>query len=193
MKTIAIQSLEELEKGISSNERSFLLIHKRGAEQSDCALERIAGIDTDTSHPIFTADVNQVMDIHGPLEVSSAPSLLVFDGKKVVNILKGCQTKPAYDSVISGKKIGASSHVEGKKSKQVTVYTTPTCSWCTTIKNYLDQQGVRYREVNVAADNSAAEAMLRKSGQQGVPQTEIDGQMVVGFDKSRINQLLEIK
>jgi glutaredoxin-like YruB-family protein len=76
---------------------------------------------------------------------------------------------------------------------RVTVYTTPTCTWCTTLKTYLDQQGVRYQEVNVAADTSAAEAMVRKSGQQGVPQTEINGQMIVGFDKPRINQLLEIQ
>ena len=52
---------------------------------------------------------------------------------------------------------------------------------------------VRYREINVASDTAAAEAMVRKSGQQGVPQTEINGQMIVGFDKNRINQLLEIK
>ena len=82
---------------------------------------------------------------------------------------------------------------EKGKSKQVIVYTTPTCTWCTTLKTYLDQHQVRYRELNVAADGSAAEAMVRKSGQQGVPQTEINGQMIVGFDKARINQLLEIK
>ena len=73
------------------------------------------------------------------------------------------------------------------------MYSTPTCTWCTTLKSYLDQKQIRYREINVASDTSAAEAMVRKSGQQGVPQTEINGQMIVGFDKIRINQLLEIK
>ena len=60
-------------------------------------------------------------------------------------------------------------------------------------ENLPGQHQVSYREINVAADTSAAEAMVRKSGQQGVPQTEINGQMIVGFDKPRINQLLEIK
>ncbi|RLD59471.1 MAG: hypothetical protein DRI97_00930 [Bacteroidetes bacterium] len=111
----------------------------------------------------------------------------------MVNIFKGCQTESAYGSILSGRERGGQRGVESGKSKQVTVYTTPTCSWCTTLKTYLDQKQVGYREVNVATDSSAAEAMVRKSGQQGVPQTEINGQMIVGFDKSRINQLLEIK
>jgi len=56
----------------------------------------------------------------------------------------------------------------------------------------LQENGIQYREVNVAADQKAAEAMVRKSGQQGVPQTEINGQIIVGFDKTRINSLLGI-
>jgi glutaredoxin-like YruB-family protein len=79
---------------------------------------------------------------------------------------------------------------EEKPSKNVVVYTTPTCSWCTTVKRHLQENGIQYREINVAADQKAAEEMVRKSGQQGVPQTEINGQIVVGFDKTRINSLL---
>jgi glutaredoxin-like YruB-family protein len=111
----------------------------------------------------------------------------------VSNIIKGCQTESAYDAVFSGRSNAAGIQVKGQKQKQVIVYTTPSCSWCTTLKTYLDQKQVRYREINVASDSAAAEAMVRKSGQQGVPQTEINGQVVVGFDKNRIDQLLEIK
>jgi glutaredoxin-like YruB-family protein len=192
MKITPVQSFDELEKGISQNERSFLLLYKSGAEQSDCALERLSNIDSARSR-IFTADVNQVRDIHHRLHISTAPSLVIFDRSRVINIIKGCQTESAYDSLLSGRFPGALVQGEGKRAKQVTVYTTPTCTWCTTLKTYLDQKQVRYREINVASDTSAAEAMVRKSGQQGVPQTEINGQMVVGFDKNRIKQLLEIK
>ena len=108
-------------------------------------------------------------------------------------MIKGCQTESAYRSILSGREIGSVRYGKCKKTRQVTVYTTPTCSWCTTLKTYLNENQVSYREVNVAADHSAAEAMVRKSGQQGVPQTEINGQMIVGFDKNRINQLLEIE
>lgn len=192
MKLTPVQSFDELEKGISRNEKSFLLLYKSGAQLSDCALERLSNTEQ-SNFRIFTADVNEVRDIHDRLHVSTAPSLVVFDRGRVVNIIKGCQTESAYDSVLSGRFPGALVQGEGKKAKQVTVYTTPSCTWCTTLKTYLDQNQVRYREINVASDSSAAEAMVRKSGQQGVPQTEISGQMIVGFDKNRINQLLEIK
>ena len=56
----------------------------------------------------------------------------------------------------------------------------------------MDHHGIRYREINVAADQKAAEEMVRKSGQQGVPQTDINGQIVVGFDKTKLNSLLGI-
>ena len=192
MKTIPVHSYDELESGISRLNRTFLLLYKSGASQSDCALERLRSINSEEPAAFFTADVNSVRDIHERLEVTSAPSLVVFEGGKPVNIIKGCQTESTYASVLSGREIGAHAG-DPAKSKQVTVYTTPTCSWCTTLKTYLDQQQIRYREVNVAVDTSAAERMVRKSGQRGVPQTEINGQMVVGFDRNRINQLLEIK
>ncbi len=193
MEITPLHSYEDLESGISTKERAFLLLYKSGAGESDCALERLQNIESRESLNLFTADVNSVRDIHERLEVTTAPSLVVFENGKMVNLIKGCQTESAYGSILSGREIGGHRGGEPGKSRQVIVYTTPSCSWCTTLKTYLKQQQVRYREINVAADNSAAEAMVRKSGQQGVPQTEINGQMIVGFDKARINQLLDIK
>ena len=192
MTLIPVKSFDELEKGISQAEKSFLLLYKSGAQQSDCALERLKNIGQ-TNSRIFAANVNEVRDIHDRLNVDTAPSLVIFDRNRVVNIIKGCLSESAYVSVLSGRFPGTPVQEEGKKTKRVTVYTTPSCSWCTTLKTYLDQKQVRYREINVASDTSAAEDMVRRRGQQGVPQTEINGQMIVGFDKNRINQLLEIK
>jgi len=193
MKTTTIRSYSELEAGMKGAERAFLLLYKSGTEQSDCALNRISSMENTETQPVFTADVNEVRDIHEKLNITTAPSLVVFNRGQVVNIFKGCQTESAYSSIVSGREMGSLRQDENKKAKQVVVYTTPTCSWCRTLKTYLDENQVRYREINVASDNAAAEAMVRKSGQQGVPQTEINGQMIVGFDKARINQLLEIK
>jgi len=193
MKITSVNSYKDLESGISTKEKTFLLLYKNGANQSECALERLQNINAGESHNLFTADVTSVRDIHERLEISTAPSLVIFENGKLVNIIKGCQSESAYISILSGREIGRQAGGEAGKSKQVTVYTTPSCSWCTTLKTYLDQQQVRYREINVAAEPSAAEAMVKRSGQQGVPQTEINGQMIVGFDKTRINQLLEIK
>jgi glutaredoxin-like YruB-family protein len=72
----------------------------------------------------------------------------------------------------------------------VKLYVTNSCPWCRKLESYLDRHGVQYSKFDVSTDVAAARAMMRRSGQQGVPQAEIDGTMVVGFDKSRIDQLL---
>ena len=73
---------------------------------------------------------------------------------------------------------------------EVIVYTTPTCPWCQVVKRYLEERNIPYREVDVSTDMEAAMEMIRKSGQQGVPVVEIDGEIVVGFDRERIDALL---
>ena len=74
----------------------------------------------------------------------------------------------------------------------VTLYVTNTCPWCRRLESYLRRSGVHFTKLNVSTDVAAAHAMVRKSGHQGVPQAEIDGTMVVGFDKARIDQLLRL-
>ena len=72
----------------------------------------------------------------------------------------------------------------------VVLYTTPTCGYCRQLKNYLHQRGVPYTEHDVSRDQAAAMEMVRLSGQQGVPVSSIDGQVVVGFNRPAIDQLL---
>ncbi len=75
-------------------------------------------------------------------------------------------------------------------ASEVIVYTTPTCPWCQALKRYLEERDVPYEEVDVSSDIEAALQMVEKSGQQGVPVVEIDGEIVVGFDRERIDALL---
>ncbi|MFB0534769.1 MAG: Uxx-star family glutaredoxin-like (seleno)protein [Anaerolineae bacterium] len=70
------------------------------------------------------------------------------------------------------------------------VYTTPTCGFCQQVKAYLNQRGVPFTEYDVSQDPQAATEMVRLSGQQGVPVVVIDGQVVVGFNRPLIDQLL---
>ena len=72
----------------------------------------------------------------------------------------------------------------------VVVYTTPTCGYCHQAKEYLSQRGVPFTEYNVAADPVAAAELVRLSGQRGVPVIVVDDQVVVGFDRPRLDQLL---
>jgi len=72
----------------------------------------------------------------------------------------------------------------------VTVYSTPTCSWCSAVKEHLRAHGVSFEDIDVAADMARAREMVEKSGQYGVPVVDIDGEIVVGFDRARIDSLL---
>ena len=72
----------------------------------------------------------------------------------------------------------------------VKVYSTPTCPWCSMAKKYLDSKNVRYEDLDVSMDRNAATEMISKSGQRGVPVIEIDGNIIVGFDKDRIDSLI---
>ncbi len=72
----------------------------------------------------------------------------------------------------------------------VKIYTTPSCVYCRLAKNYFQQEGIQYSEVDVAADASAAEEMIEKSGQMGVPVLDIGGKIIVGFDQPAIRDAL---
>ena len=74
----------------------------------------------------------------------------------------------------------------------VTVYSTPTCSWCQIAKDHLQGSGISFEDIDVSADMNLAREMVEKSGQNGVPVIDIDGEIVVGFDRARIDALLGI-
>ena len=73
---------------------------------------------------------------------------------------------------------------------QVTVYSTPTCSHCLRAKKFLDDNGIAYTNYDVGADQAKADEMTRKSGQMGVPVLDIDGKIIVGFDRDAVKQAL---
>jgi glutaredoxin-like YruB-family protein len=73
------------------------------------------------------------------------------------------------------------------------MFTTPTCSFCNSAKRYFREKNIRFTEVDVASDPKAAEDILRKTGQRGVPVILINNRPVVGFDVPKINSLLNIK
>jgi glutaredoxin-like YruB-family protein len=77
-----------------------------------------------------------------------------------------------------------------KKKQRVILFTTPTCTYCKKTKRYLRERGVPFKDVDVSKDQRAARDMVRRSGQQGVPQILIGNQVVVGFDRPKIDKLL---
>jgi glutaredoxin 3 len=77
-----------------------------------------------------------------------------------------------------------------KKQPKVVVFSTPSCPWCTKVKSYLKQKGVTFKNVDVSRDRRAAEDMVRRTGQQGVPVVLIGSRAIVGFDKPKIDKYL---
>lgn len=75
----------------------------------------------------------------------------------------------------------------------VKVYSMDACSWCQKAKAYLAQKGVSYQEVNVERDVQGLQEMLSLSGQQGVPVLNINGKVVVGFDRNKIDEYLHLQ
>lgn len=75
-------------------------------------------------------------------------------------------------------------------AKSVIVYSTPACPWCIRLKQFLKENNILFLEWDVSVDKFAADEMAKKSAQMGVPVLDIDGEIVVGFDKDRIKQLL---
>jgi len=79
------------------------------------------------------------------------------------------------------------------KEHKVLVYKTPTCSWCHKTEEFLKQHKIKFASIDVSKDYGAAMDMIRKSGQQGVPVIDIDGDIIVGFDEPELRKLLKIE
>lgn len=72
----------------------------------------------------------------------------------------------------------------------ITIYSTPTCPYCKLVKDYLKEKNIAYKDIDVASDPSAANEMVKKSGQMGVPVIDIDGQIIVGWNKGALEEAL---
>ena len=74
--------------------------------------------------------------------------------------------------------------------KSVKIYSTPTCPWCQRTKQFLKDSNISYTDFDVSTDQKAAEEMIQKSGQMGVPVLDIEGTIIVGYDTAKIKDVL---
>jgi glutaredoxin 3 len=75
----------------------------------------------------------------------------------------------------------------------VTVYGTKECPWCHKVREFLKENKVKFKDIDVGEDQKAAEEMVKKSGQQGVPVTDANGTIIVGFDEDKLKEALKLK
>lgn len=72
----------------------------------------------------------------------------------------------------------------------ITIYSTPTCAYCKMAKEYLTEKNIPFTDVDVSTDQAKQQEMIGKSGQYGVPVIDVDGKIIVGFDKDKLNEYL---
>ena len=76
---------------------------------------------------------------------------------------------------------------------KTTVYSTEACPWCKVAKDFLKENNIEFEAKDVADDEAARGELMQKSGQLGVPMLDIDGTIIVGFDKKAISKALNIQ
>jgi glutaredoxin 3 len=72
----------------------------------------------------------------------------------------------------------------------VSIYTTPSCTFCVKAKQWMKEQRIPFKEFDVSRDQRRADEMVRKSGQMGVPVLDVHGKIIVGFDRDKIERAL---
>jgi len=75
----------------------------------------------------------------------------------------------------------------------IKIYTTPTCPYCVTLKKYLNEKRVAYEAFDVATNAEAREDMIKKCNCMSVPVVDIDGEIIMGFDKLKIDKKLGLE
>ena len=75
----------------------------------------------------------------------------------------------------------------------VKIYSTPTCPYCKLVKDYFNEQNIAFADIDVANNAAAANDMVKLSGQMGVPVIDVDGAIIVGWNKSALEEALHHK
>jgi len=192
MTLAAIRSEQELEPLLDSNQDlllAFLIEQSQGSLAARGALEQALASHPETK--AYAVDARAVRNVSGRFQVTAVPTVLRVRGRETLDRVVGPQSPGTYAALMTPKLRSTNQNQPRPNSQpSVKLYVTNSCPWCRKLESYLDRRRVRYTKVNVSTDVAAAHAMVRKSGQQGVPQAEIEGTMVVGFDKARIDRLL---
>ena len=142
--------------------------------------------------PVYVVDVQKVKSVHKKYGVHTVPTVLAIKSGKVVRFIEGAESAAFYGVQLGG---AAPTHLvkpSNKKINRVTVYSGPGCPACGTVKTYLRRNGIAFREVDISRDQQAAEKIIKRSGQRAIPQIDINGRLVVGFDQNKLDNLLGI-
>jgi glutaredoxin-like YruB-family protein len=142
--------------------------------------------------PVCLIDVQQVKGLHRQYGVDSVPTVVVVKNGVEVDRFVGVESAGFYATQLAGTAPGHMAGPARKKTLRVTVYTSPGCPPCGLVKTYMREHGISFRSVDISRDRSAAREIVRRSGRQAVPQIDVNGRIVVGFDRGKLASLLGI-
>lgn len=188
-----VKTLAEFTERLKGTDKAYLLVFKKGTGVSDCAFSAVKDAASAVKvQNVMCVDAPNYPEIHKYYGVTTAPSLLIFEKGQLKDMVKGCHDVQFYRQLFENavyQQRTSTTH----QQKSVTVYSTPTCPWCNTLKSFLRKNGIVFTDIDVSHDPEAARQMVAATGQQGVPQANIGGEWVVGFDQQKIKRLLNIQ
>jgi len=189
-----IQSLKHFEEIITTSDQPVMvLFYTEQSQKSQSALENLEKMKSENPDAaVYKVNAKSVTDIHPQYNISTVPTLVTFREGKPSEFTYGVQSEKYYQRLLEQYSVSFDDNSDSTPTHRVTVYTTPTCPYCTQVKRYLDSNNVRYSEVDVASNQAAAQELVNRTGQQGVPQTEIDGQFVIGYNTQELDRLLNL-
>ncbi len=189
-----IHTKEELEKFNQSHTSTYLLFFYSSESSNSLAalhtLEELAAENGEIA--IAAVNAHDVRDIHPGYNITSVPTIVMIKNGHPRKRLEGKQSKAIYDALLHEVPMRREDGTEVAPLR-ITVYSTPSCPHCTTVKSYLRKHRFRFSEIDISRDSRASEELMSRSGSMGVPQTDINGTLVVGADMVRLNQLLNIR
>lgn len=195
---IRINSQKDLQEVAAKYSEYFILFFwgsfSEAAQRAFAELKKFARDYKDI--PVAVIDVEKAKNIPEEYGVDSVPLVLAVKNGKETERFEGVESAAFYATNLAGlapKRMAKFSGKKGKKPLRVTVYSSPACPACGLVKSYLQKNGVSFRSVDISRDERAAREIVRRSGQQAVPQTDINGRIVVGFDRGKLAALLGIK
>lgn len=182
-----IQQLEKKEK------LKIVVFYTEKSQKSLETLEIFKEFYQDYSDiPFYSVNAGEVKTIHPVYNIDSVPAVLVIKNNQDFNVIYGKQKRSYYEMIMSNT---PRTDDQGNQIVQpnVTVYSTPSCTYCNQLKSYLRKHRIMFSDIDIAADPQAARDLQQKTGQTGVPQTDINGEIILGFDRPKIDEMLNIQ
>jgi glutaredoxin-like YruB-family protein len=144
----------------------------------------------DGTIPVYALDVEKVKGVHKDFGVHSVPTVVTLKQGTVEQKVEGVESAQFYARLFSGAHHEVYRSSTDTPAPRVVVYSGPGCPACGSAKAYLRRRGVRFREIDIARDQHAAQGLVKRSGQMAVPQIDINGHLIVGFDRAKIDRML---